>query len=104
MGADGEKWVSYYPHNRVGADPSSLSRVVPCSLLSLHPLYHPLFLVSFLPPYTEIKYIFISHSQICSVLQFCLWSIGTQRSVCLAGSSAILAFLVMSFLFWLSIG
>lgn len=91
MGADGEK------HNSVGADASASQRDVPCSLLSLHPLYHRIFLI-FLPPYMEIKCIFISHSQFCSVLQMHLWSIGTQGSVCLAGSSVILVLPVMSFL------
>lgn len=95
MGADGEK------HNSVGADASASQRDVPCSLLSLHPLYHRIFLI-FLPPYTEKKCIFISHSQFCSVLQMHLWSIGTQGSVLQDLLSYLCSQLCHSF--WLSIG
>lgn len=97
MGADGEKWVSYHPSQQDwGRCLISLAEGSPLLLSVLSPLYHPIFPISFLSPYKEIKCIFISHSQSYSI-QFCLWSIGTPASVYLAGSPVILVLPDMSF-------
>lgn len=76
----GEKWVSQQAsHNAVGQILHPFQRKATCSLLpSLH---HLILLVFLFPSCKEIKYIFISHSQSCSVILFHLWPIRIRTRV-----------------------